>query len=94
MFISLNIISDENNQLLGVAFDGFPIYGPLDANGNRVDEDGLDECHGHDDDAGKMFNNRSAGAYLEVWRSYLLNHSHGMYSCWHHEVFSTSNYHY
>ena len=35
------------NQFLGVAFDGFPIYGPMDESSNNLTSLDLDECHGH-----------------------------------------------
>ena len=35
------------NQFLSVAFDGFPIYGPMDENGNNLTSQDLDVCHGH-----------------------------------------------
>lgn len=33
-------------KLIGVALDGFPIYGPGDINGETVDVNSLDECNG------------------------------------------------
>lgn len=33
-------------QMIGVAFDGFAIYGPVDENGKTLFSDDLDECHG------------------------------------------------
>ena len=41
------IYTHTPNQFLGVAFDGFPIYGPMDENGNNFTSVDLDECHGH-----------------------------------------------
>ncbi|KAJ8046287.1 hypothetical protein HOLleu_04908 [Holothuria leucospilota] len=35
-----------SSPLIGVAFDGFAIYGPNDENGNRLTSADLDECHG------------------------------------------------
>ena len=39
---------DQNatDQFLGVAMDGYPIYGPKDANGSLLTSDDLDICHG------------------------------------------------
>ena len=34
------------SHLIGVAFDGFPIYGDRDIDGNQVTADQLDECNG------------------------------------------------
>jgi hypothetical protein len=36
----------EQSPLMGYAVDGFGIYGPLDANGEWITNDQLDECHG------------------------------------------------
>ena len=33
-------------QMIGVAFDGFAIYGPVDEFGRTLTSDDLDECHG------------------------------------------------
>lgn len=38
---------DTRNKLLGVAFDGFPIYGPMDDTGKNWTSADLDKCHGH-----------------------------------------------
>lgn len=37
----------RHSPLVGIAFDGFGIYGPRDADGRAVTNDDLDECHGH-----------------------------------------------
>lgn len=37
---------NQTDQLLGVAMDGFPIYGPIDDNGDLLTSDDLDLCHG------------------------------------------------
>lgn len=34
------------SHLIGVAFDGYPIYGPLDTEGNKLTAADLDECNG------------------------------------------------
>ena len=34
------------SSVVGVAMDGFPIYGPTDENGNRLFSEDLDDCHG------------------------------------------------
>ena len=39
--------ANGHSTLVGYALDGFGIFGPLDVNGARVDNDALDECHGH-----------------------------------------------
>ena len=39
------LLSDPS-QMIGVAFDGFAIYGPVDENGKTLTSDDLDECHG------------------------------------------------
>ncbi|XP_064648359.1 uncharacterized protein LOC135500680 [Lineus longissimus] len=40
-------LSDNTpGQLIGVALDGFPIYGPVDADGNDVTSADLDGCNG------------------------------------------------
>lgn len=39
---------DEPSQMIGVAFDGFPIYGDRDIDGNPIDPTELDECNGID----------------------------------------------
>ncbi|XP_071827083.1 uncharacterized protein [Apostichopus japonicus] len=39
-------VGGEPSPLIGVAFDGFAIYGPNDENGNRLTSADLDECHG------------------------------------------------
>lgn len=38
---------DQHSLLVGIAFDGFGIYGPRDVDGRVVTNDGLDDCHGH-----------------------------------------------
>jgi hypothetical protein len=38
---------DQHSALVGIAFDGFGIYGPRDVDGRLVTNDELDECHGH-----------------------------------------------
>ena len=37
---------ETNNELVGVAFDGYPIYGPKDESGNTLTSADLDRCHG------------------------------------------------
>jgi len=37
----------QHSPLVGIAFDGFGIYGPRDVDGRLVTNDDLDECHGH-----------------------------------------------
>ncbi|KAL5271521.1 hypothetical protein ACHWQZ_G001961 [Mnemiopsis leidyi] len=34
------------SELIGIAFDGFPIYGPIDETGRQLTTKDLDECHG------------------------------------------------
>jgi len=34
------------SDIVGVALDGFPIYGPIDDNGQQLTSADLDECHG------------------------------------------------
>ncbi|XP_022098316.1 uncharacterized protein LOC110983391 isoform X2 [Acanthaster planci] len=41
-----DIVSGEPSPLIGVALDGFPIYGPIDENGVELTSADLDECHG------------------------------------------------
>ena len=41
------IYNHTPNQFLGVAFDGFPIYGPMDESGKNIISADLDDCHGH-----------------------------------------------
>ncbi|XP_072029780.1 uncharacterized protein [Amphiura filiformis] len=36
----------DQTQMIGVAFDGFAIYGPVDETGNTLTSADLDECHG------------------------------------------------
>ncbi|KAL4222590.1 hypothetical protein ACF0H5_018631 [Mactra antiquata] len=43
--------SDLRDKFLGVAFDGYPIYGPMDSNGKNWNSRELDKCHGHVDTA-------------------------------------------
>jgi hypothetical protein len=38
---------DQHSPLVGIAFDGFGIYGPRDVDGRPVTNEALDECHGH-----------------------------------------------
>jgi len=45
--------ADLRNKLLGVAFDGYPIYGPMDATGKVWTAAELDECNGHTDTDGR-----------------------------------------
>ena len=40
------IYDGSRMQLLGVALDGHPIFGPIDENGNELYTADLDECHG------------------------------------------------
>ena len=35
-----------NDEFIGVALDGFPIYGAKDRNGNELESSDLDACHG------------------------------------------------
>src|SRR6266545_1588613 len=44
-FEPLYITSSSRSRLIGVLLDGFPVYGPQDADG-RIPSD-LDSCHGH-----------------------------------------------
>uniref|UniRef100_UPI0019397578 uncharacterized protein LOC120331156 n=1 Tax=Styela clava TaxID=7725 RepID=UPI0019397578 len=44
--ICLGNICANPSQILGVAFDGFPIYGPFDEDGNFLTRAELDECGG------------------------------------------------
>ncbi len=37
----------SQEQLVGYALDGFPIYGPRDTNGRLLADADLDACHGH-----------------------------------------------
>lgn len=39
--------ADQHSPLVGYALDGFGIYGPRDEGGALIDNDELDECHGH-----------------------------------------------
>ena len=41
-----SIVDGEPSPFIGVALDGFPIYGPNDENGNTLTSADLDECHG------------------------------------------------
>ncbi|XP_070559970.1 uncharacterized protein [Ptychodera flava] len=34
------------SDIVGVALDGYAIYGPIDENGDLLTSDDLDECHG------------------------------------------------
>lgn len=40
------IIKGYKGEFVGVAFDGFPIYGPVDDKGRVLTSHDLDECHG------------------------------------------------
>ncbi|CAH1782026.1 unnamed protein product [Owenia fusiformis] len=40
------IVDGTNDQFIGVALDGFPIYGPLNSAGQNLTSADLDECHG------------------------------------------------
>ncbi|MFC4159308.1 YHYH protein [Chitinimonas lacunae] len=40
--------ADQHSPLVGVALDGFFIYGPRDHGGRLISNDELDECHGHE----------------------------------------------
>jgi YHYH protein len=37
----------SQEELVGYAFDGFPIFGPRDSNGKLLTDADLDACHGH-----------------------------------------------
>lgn len=39
-------ISEKPSDIIGVALDGFPIYGPVDEDGHQLTSRDLDECHG------------------------------------------------
>ncbi|XP_071944086.1 uncharacterized protein [Antedon mediterranea] len=41
------------STIIGVALDGFPIYGPIDEDGSRLRTTDLDECHGKHGTDGK-----------------------------------------
>ena len=38
--------TDGPSHIIGIAFDGYPIYGDRDINGNQLTADDLDECNG------------------------------------------------
>jgi len=38
--------NSETNEIVGIALDGFPVYGPYDENMQPVLTEHLDECHG------------------------------------------------
>lgn len=40
--------ADQHSPLVGVALDGFFIYGPRDQGGRKIGNAELDECHGHE----------------------------------------------
>ena len=40
------VIPGEPDQFIGVALDGFPIYGPYDDNGEVITKDKLNNCNG------------------------------------------------
>ena len=40
------VLSGQPNELVGVALDGFPIYGPIGHNGDLITNKDLDICHG------------------------------------------------
>jgi len=40
-------VAGEHSTMIGVLLDGFPIYGPRDADGVELTNDDLDECSGH-----------------------------------------------
>ncbi|XP_071509558.1 uncharacterized protein [Diadema antillarum] len=40
------------SPMIGVAFDGFAIYGPVDESGNLLTSSDLDECHGRNNSDG------------------------------------------
>jgi len=44
-FEPLSITSSSRSRLIGVLLDGFPVYGPVDSNGNTPSN--LDSCNGH-----------------------------------------------
>jgi len=41
-----NVTCNQPSPIIGVALDGFPIYGPIDENGRQLTSRELDECHG------------------------------------------------
>ncbi|XP_039254745.2 uncharacterized protein LOC120331687 [Styela clava] len=41
-----NVICNQTSTIVGVAFDGFPIYGPNDDDGTQLTISDLDECNG------------------------------------------------
>lgn len=41
-----NITCNQPSQIIGIALDGFPIYGPIDEDGKQLTSRELDECHG------------------------------------------------
>ena len=42
----ISVAPGTPSELVGVAFDGFSIYGPVDEYGNTLTSADLDECHG------------------------------------------------
>ena len=40
-------VGNPADKFLGVALDGYPIYGPMDSTGKNWTSAELDECHGH-----------------------------------------------
>lgn len=40
------IYEGGNDELVGSALDGYPVYGPKDENGNTLTSADLDDCHG------------------------------------------------
>jgi len=51
-------------QLYGVAFDGFPIYNNIDADGETVSCSQLDECHGYNPGTGYRYIVNDAFPYV------------------------------
>ena len=39
-------VNIQPDQFMGVALDGFPIYGPFNATGNEITNSQLNDCHG------------------------------------------------
>ena len=54
----------------GIAFDGFPIYGPIDETGRQLTTKDLDECHG------KVSSNGNYRLVESPMKSILLNSSY------------------
>lgn len=72
------LYNGQPDELIGVAFDGFPIYGPFASDLNRdVTNNDLDKCHGRTVNGKYRYHvNSEFPYYLGCYMGSTVNHAH------------------